>query len=151
MMPQGANAAPPPFPGIDIVAFEAGDIKAEEFSHEAHLFVAWSYLQCGNLQTSTLRFTTALRRLVTKLGVPGKYHETVTAFFMIVIAERKQLNPPANWVEFKEQNPDLFKGAKTFLSSYYTKERLDSDLARKQFLLPDRIPIAQEPVGLRGS
>jgi hypothetical protein len=142
MMVQPANATPLPFPGIDIATFEAGDINAEEFSHEAHLFVAWSYLQCSDLQTGTLRFTTALRRLVTKLGVPGKYHATITLFFMITIAERMHLNSRDDWTEFREKNTDLFKGAKTFLASYYTKERLDSDLARKQFLLPDRIPIA---------
>jgi hypothetical protein len=142
MMAQSANATLTPFPGIDIAAFEAGDINPEEFSHEAHLFVAWSYLKCDDLQTGTLRFTAALRRLVTKLGVPGKYHETVTSFFMIVIAERIQSDSRSDWKEFKAQNPDLFTGAKTFLSSYYTKERLDSALARKQFLLPDRIALA---------
>jgi hypothetical protein len=142
MMPKTGTGTPGPFPGIDIGAFEAGDINPEEFSHEAHLFIAWSYLQCGDLKSATIRFTVALRRLVTKLGVPGKYHETVTLFFMIVIAERKQLNSSTGWTEFKQQNPDLFKGAKIFLSSYYTKERLESDLARKQFLLPDRIAVA---------
>jgi hypothetical protein len=102
MMVQAANATPPPFPGIDIATFEAGDINAEAFSHEAHLFVAWSYLQCSDLQTGTLRFTTALRRLVTKLGVPGKYHATITLFFMITIAERMHLNSPADCADFRE-------------------------------------------------
>ena len=70
-------------------------------------------------------------------------HDVIAATnVLIVIAERIQSNSRADWKEFKAQNPDLFTGAKTFLSSYYTKERLDSALARKQFLIPDRIALA---------
>jgi hypothetical protein len=126
------------FGDIDIAAFEAGDISADDFTHEAHLFIGWSYLQQTDLQTGILRFTRALKRLTKKLGVPGKYHETISSFFMIILGERQRSSPPGSWPQFKDQNPDLFDGAKDVLSRYYTKGRLESDLAREQFLLPDR-------------
>ena len=57
---------------------------------------------------------------------------------MITLGERQRLSPLSGWTEFKDQNLDLFDGAKDFLSRYYTRERLESELAREQFLLPDR-------------
>ena len=127
-----------PFDGLNIVAFEAGDVDPDAFSHAAHIFVAWSYLQETDLQQGIQRYSAALRRLTRKFGVPGKYHETVTWFFMMVIAERCQLDGSSDWQQFKSGNPDLFGDAKGLLSRYYTHDCLASPLARKQFLLPDR-------------
>jgi len=127
------------FDELSIAAFEAADVNAEAFSHEAHLFIAWSYLQETDLLDSIRRYTAALRRLTKKLGVPGKYHETITWFFMIVIAERCRHDASSDWPTFKTDNPDLFSEARTLLSHYYTRARLACPLARQQFLLPDRL------------
>ncbi len=63
---------------IRIADFERGDVDAEQFDHEAHVFVAWSYLQKYQLQESIARFCKALRKLTKKLGVASKYHETIS-------------------------------------------------------------------------
>jgi hypothetical protein len=44
----------------------------------------------------------------------------------------------AKWEEFAEANPDLLDWKNSILKNYYTRERLESDLARKMFCMPER-------------
>lgn len=126
---------------IGIETFEAGSINPDQFDHEAHIYVAWLYLQDYELEEAISRFCKALRRLTKKLGVESKYHQTISWFFMISISERLQTMPSENWRSFRKQNPDLFAGSPSLIKRHYTSERLQSALARTQFLLPDRLPI----------
>ena len=50
-----------PFESLDIATFEAGDVSAETFTHEAHIFIGWSYLQKTDLHDGIQRYATALR------------------------------------------------------------------------------------------
>ncbi len=124
---------------IRIEDFERGDVDAKQFNHEAHVFVAWSYLQKYQLQESIARFCKALRKLTKKLGVESKYHETISWFFMILIAERKAASE--DWQAFRRRNADLFATQPAIISAYYSSERLGSLLARTQFVMPDRLPL----------
>lgn len=125
---------------IDIEAFEAGCVDPATFDHAAHVYLAWRYLcECG-LAEAISRFTGALRTLTMHLGIEGKYHETVSWFFVIVIAERRAASPGNDWRAFRRENADLFCDGAGLLRRYYSVERLHSSLARRQFLLPDRAP-----------
>lgn len=120
--------------------FEAGTIDPDLFDHEAHVYVAWSYVQDYELKDAIVRFCSALRQLTIRLGIESKYHETITWFFIILIAERMSTRRSDDWHSFKCQNPDIFATGPSIVGRYYSRERLDSDLARRQFLLPDRLP-----------
>ena len=124
---------------IRIADFERGDVDAEQFDHEAHIFVAWSYLQKYQLQESIARFCKALRKLTKKLGVESKYHETISWFFMILIAERNAASE--DWQAFRRRNADLFATQPAIISAYYSSARLGSLLARTQFVIPDRLAL----------
>jgi hypothetical protein len=126
-------------PGMEVRRFEAGDVDPRKFDHEAHVRVAWSYLQQYPTAVAILKFTSALRSLTTRLGASDKYHETISWFFMLVIAERRATCPHADWQGFRSANDDLFEGA-ALLKRYYSKGRLDSADARRHFLLPDLAP-----------
>jgi hypothetical protein len=43
------------------------------------------------------------------------------------------------WDAFAASNPDLLTWRPSVLSGYYTEETLQSDLARRVFLFPDRL------------
>jgi hypothetical protein len=75
-------------PTVSIEAFENGSIDPADFDHEAHVHIGWAYLGECELRDAVARFSAALRRLTIKLGIESKYHETITWFFMILIAER---------------------------------------------------------------
>ena len=84
------------------------------------------------------RFTGALRRLTAKLGVPDKYHDTISWFYLLLIAERRAATTEDSWFTFRRDNDDLFSRDNNVLEHYYSKELLWSDRARQSFVLPDQ-------------
>jgi hypothetical protein len=76
-------------------------------------------------------------------GKPNLYHETITWAFLLLIQERIARSPHysgklPSWDQFGADNKDLLKGKENVLKKYYRDETLQSDLARKTFILPDR-------------
>jgi hypothetical protein len=124
-------------PKITIDRFEASDIDPDEFNHEAHVYVGWLYVQQFELSTAISRFDAALKRWVTKLGADGKYHATLTWFFLLLIADRTEVDE--TWQMFKSRNLDLVENSRDVLSRYYSNGYLFSDRARERFVLPDNL------------
>ena len=126
-------------PALTIDDLEQCRIEAASFDHEAHVYLAWLYLDRYSVAEAIERFTAALKRLTVKLGVPGKYHNTITWFFMLIIAERCGGEPGLDWSGFKRHNDDLFRRDDNILHRYYNTETLATDEARRTFVLPDRL------------
>lgn len=120
-----------------IAAFEDCTLPAEGFHHEQHVKVVWLYLQRYPLLEALTRFSANLKRFATANGKPNLYHETITWSYVFLIHERIQRDGQQNWEEFKSANPDLLEWRNGILKSYYSEERLNSELARKVFLFPD--------------
>lgn len=123
---------------LTIERFESGQIDAEHFDHEAHVYVAWLYVTEFDVVDAIARFNSALRRLTAKFGAPEKYHATITWLYLLLIAENVRENE--NWRTFKTRNPNLIQDSKATLQRYYSAARLSSEAARDHFVLPDRIP-----------
>ena len=123
---------------FSVDAFERGTIDAPEFDHEAHVYVAWSYLDRYPLTVAIERFSNALKSLTDKLGVPDKYHETITWFYLLLIAERRHATE--GWEAFRRDNEDLFNPGDSVLTRYYRPATLASDRAKRSFVLPDAMP-----------
>ncbi len=124
---------------LSIEDFETADIDPEHFDHEAHVYVGWLYVQAYDLADAVARFDAALRRLTARLGVPGKYHATITWLFLVLINERTQAGE--SWDEFRARNEALIRDSKTTLRRYYSDALLFSDAARRHFVLPDRLAV----------
>ena len=128
-----------PIPGISVEAFESGRIDPDRFDHEAHVYLAWRYLERLSTLDALRRYSLGLQHLTEQLGVPGKYHETITCFYLFKIAERRD-EFPGDWFEFKRRNPDLFAlGKSSLLYRFYSRETLESERASNAFVLPDRL------------
>jgi len=123
---------------LTIESFEAGCFDATSFDHEAHLYVAWLYVRKYPPAEAIGRFSAALRRLTASLGVPGKYHATITWFFLLLIAERCACTPAPDWEAFRQANQDLLRRDEDIVSRYYSAELLATRHARENFVLPDR-------------
>jgi len=129
-----------PIPQFTVELFEAGTIDVDAFDHNAHIYLAWLYLEKHALPEAIQKFSAALKRLTTQLGIPGKYHETITWFFMFLIEERREESSTCDWYAFRRENDDLFaRGEDGILNRYYKHATLGSDRARRSFLLPDRL------------
>jgi hypothetical protein len=123
---------------LTIDSFEAGRIDAAAFDHEAHVYLAWLYVREYPLAEAIERFSAALRRLTAALGVPGKYHASITWFFLVLINERDAAAPGTDWESFRTANKDLLSRDEDIVARYYTAQRLASRRARETFVLPDR-------------
>ena len=51
-----------------VTAFESTELAAEQFAHEAHVRVAWSYLRELPTLEALSRFSMALRKFATAKG-----------------------------------------------------------------------------------
>lgn len=114
--------------------FERGDV--EQFHHPDHVRVAFAYLRTMPVLDALARFTTALRRFAAAQGKPGLYHETITWAFLLIIHERMQRAPELEWDAFRDANGDLLRWKPSVLDAYYPAEVLQSELARRVFVLP---------------
>ena len=124
-------------PGPEIEAFEALRFDVGSFNHEAHVCVAWRYLQQYDLLESINRYRRTLKQLTRRIGVPEKYNETITWFFVIAIAERLTPETTEDWDAFKATNPELFTSKPGLIRKFYSASRLGSEAAKIRFLLPD--------------
>jgi hypothetical protein len=72
------------------------------------------------------------------LGVPKKFHATMTWAYLILLDEAMHRSPGANFDDVLAQNPALLDHRSGALYAYYDREQLDSEDARQRFVLPSR-------------
>jgi hypothetical protein len=123
-----------------VAAFESTELPAEQFSHEVHVRVAWWCLRQAPLPEALARFSAALKRFAAAKGAAGKYLETMTVAYMLVISERLDGAAGLSWEQFAAQNPDLLARRPSVLAVYYSDGLLASAEAKRSFRMPDRVP-----------
>lgn len=122
-----------------LAAFEDGTLAAERFHHIDHVRAAWLLLRGLAPAPALDRFSRALKRFAASKGKPDLYHETITWAYLLLIHERMQrAGSESGWEEFAVANRDLLTWRPSVLDEYYTPETLQSDLARRVFVLPHR-------------
>jgi hypothetical protein len=120
-------------------ALERGEIANEDFHHASHLHVAWVYLdESSSVPQAANKMRNTLRRFATAAGKPEKYHETITLFWVHLLAHAARRGERLE--EIVHANPQLLE--KNFPLTYYSAERLFSDEARTSWVEPDLKPLS---------
>jgi hypothetical protein len=119
--------------------FESDAISADEFHHADDVQLAFAYLSQYPVLRALEKFASALKRFANARGKTQLYNETITCAYFFLIHERMAGCEGAGWKEFARLNPDLFISKNGILRRYYEDATLTSDLARKVFVLPDRM------------
>jgi hypothetical protein len=120
--------------------FEVASLPEGSFHHREHVRVAWLYLRKLPPAAALDRFATGLKHYAAAKGRTGLYHETITWAYLLLIRERMERGGAGeNFEEFASRNPDLLAWKPSILDFYYSAETLSSDLARRAFLMPDRL------------
>ena len=114
--------------------FEEGRLNPAQFPHREHVRVGYELLERHAFPEALLHLARGLRRLAAKAGHPEVYHETITAAFLALIAERRLSARYAGFEDFAARNSDLF--CKELLGKFYDPAVLHSSLARQTFVLP---------------
>jgi hypothetical protein len=109
------------------------DTTLEPFHHRDHLRVTFLYLhQFGEIETRQ-RLGPAILRYASARDAPRKYHETITQFWIGMVAAA----PAADFEAMLAAHPHLLD--KNLLNSYYSPELLQSTEARERWVEPDKI------------
>ena len=125
-----------------VCAFQAGSIAPGEFHHREHLRLAYSHIAIEPLAEAIDSFKQSLGLFLDRVGEHGKYHETITVAFMLIVADRMEcLQECHTWDDFQTGNPDLFNSSRSVLLEYYSSSTLSLDESRTSFVLPDLVPL----------
>jgi hypothetical protein len=119
----------------DLARFLHGELDPASFRHADHVRTAFEMLERHPFIEAAAPYSAGLKALARKAGRPDAYHETITLAFLSLIAERMSERAFADFESFAAANPDLME--KSALSRWYAPERLNSERARKTFVLPD--------------
>ncbi len=132
-----------------VEAFERGEVILPNLDHEAHIYVAWAYLQVMPLVETMARFPAAVRRIAIADGDAEKYNETITVAYLLLLSERIGAASDHDWARFRSENSDLFVWPGGVLGELYSTETLHSSEAKDRFVAPDRqpTPLAAAPSG----
>ncbi len=119
-----------------VEGFERCDFKLEEFTHARHLTVAACYLATFPFDEALARMRMGLQRFIAHQGKQG-YHETITRFWMEVIS-RFLTGVPEDASIAESVNEVIARyGTKDILFEYYSRERVMSEIARREWVEPD--------------
>lgn len=124
---------------VDIVsAFENGTLDPARFNHRLHLSLAWTYLQRDGFPEGALHFRRHLKAYVAAVGAQGKYHETITWAYLVLLNEEMSLRsaPGESFDTMIQRRPDLLDHRNGAIARSYSKAQLDVPDARRVFLLP---------------
>jgi len=117
-------------------AFERCELPEDQWTHLAHIRVAWVCLNEDSPTVALARIREGILRYNTEvLDRRHKYHETVTVAFTHIIADR--MREGEIWSDFAERIKDLLDPRDPMLLRYYSGDRLFSDEARSGFVEPD--------------
>jgi hypothetical protein len=117
---------------------EAAEMPPGGFHHVEHVRIAWWYLSREPLPQALARFRAGLRHLARARGAPGKYHETITTAYVLLIHERLDAGSRAlSWDAFAARHADLLAWRPSIIERYYRPETLASEEARRVFVAPD--------------
>ena len=121
--------------------FESGVLPKSRWTHEAHLTAGLWYVW-------TLGFDAALpvvRRRISAYNEAvgtantdvGGYHETLTRFYLTRIAQLKAASPAASFAQLLQATLRSRRLGREAPLQHYSRERLFSVAARRQWLEPD--------------
>ncbi len=113
-------------------AFSTCELPLSMFRHGDHLRLAWLQLHRHPLETASRVVREGIREYARHHGVPHIFHETMTAAWVSLLATH---NEPSFAAFVGANEHRLHSG---FLHTFWTPEALGSEVAKRNWLPPDR-------------
>ena len=121
--------------------FESFQINPAEFHHREHLRIAYVLIIKYGVEDALRRIRSDILGFLDHLGAgDGKYHETITYAWLLVVHHFMQISGRANNFEAFIQKNDMLLDP-SILNSHYSKTLLASGEAKKHYIKPDLDPI----------
>jgi len=116
---------------------ESCTLKISDFSHQAHLRMAYIYLIEHDIEETTRLVRKTLHQLLSYNGVDlAKYHETLTGAWIRAVNSFMRLSSPSNsFHQFIDNSSELLTAEIMYI--HYSKERLFSEEAKERYIKPN--------------
>lgn len=121
-------------------------LQKQEWTHEAHLKVGIWHLLHYSPDESLTRLRQGIKQYNIACGVENTdtqgYHETITRFYVVIIHEFLRRVERKRSVDLLVDEFIKLYGDKSLPFAYYSKDKLFSTVARREWLEPDLKPIS---------
>jgi len=118
-----------------LAAFQTCSLPPACFRHADHLRLAWLCVHQHPLDVATEHVRNGIQAYAKHLGQPKLYHETITVAWVRLIASHSE----PSFDEFLRLNEHRLNGE--LLHRFWSPERLQSEMARKEWVAPDRMQL----------
>jgi hypothetical protein len=127
-------------------AFEAGAFAPADFSHRAHVRLAYVYLAESDGTQALERMRAALLTFLCHHGIPAsRYHATLTRAWILAVDHFMHRSGESSSADdFIARNPLLLDTR--IMLTHYSADLLFSDQARAEFAEPNLDPIPRHHV-----
>ena len=131
-------------------AFETGTLPKTDFTHGAHVATAASYLfnaPAFSIETVLPEIRQRIRAFNEAVGGANTetsgYHETLTHFWLIIVADHLRNSTPATRLEAAKSAVQVFGEARTLHTRYYSGDVVKDTAARQTWRRPDLLPLPE--------
>jgi hypothetical protein len=127
--------------------FEDCETRPEDFTHAAHLTVAFWYLRQSEMPEATTKMRRHLLRFINHYKEQG-YNETITVFWLRAVRRFMEAAPAEGGVkaggrsmtEMANELAATYNDSR-LIYNYYSKELLSTQIAKTDFVEPDLRPL----------
>ncbi len=123
-----------------IEAFESASLDPKLFNHEAHLRLAWIYIQNHGEQKAIEKTCTGIKDFDIIYGKGDKFHTTITVAAVKVVHHFMKKSESKSFADFIEEFPRLKVAFKELLDQHYGFNIFSSDEAKTNYIVPDILP-----------
>ncbi|MBQ4820715.1 hypothetical protein [Aquimarina sp. MMG016] len=120
-----------------IEQFKNGSLNPQIFNHEAHLRLAWLYIDKFGIKQAEKHIQKQLQNFVEIVGGKDKYHKTLTIVAIRIVNHFIRKSESDNFNDFIDEFPQLKSEFKELVNTHYSFNIFSSDKARTEFLKPD--------------
>jgi hypothetical protein len=110
------------------------------FTHEAHLRLAWMYVNKYGKEIAFEKYSKQLQAFANKYNAEGKYNATVTYASIQIMSRFIEKSEAYDFHDFINEFPELKSKFKGLLTTHYSKDIFTSKEAKKHILQPDLVP-----------
>jgi hypothetical protein len=123
-----------------VAAFLSGSLPPQQFHHRDHLRLAWALVRLTGAEEAMKRITSGIRYFAAQHGQAEKYHETMTRFWVRVVAHAVAARPDLTTFDaFLAAFPLLLERDLPY--RHWRRETMASPQARAQWVEPDLLAL----------
>lgn len=120
--------------------FTSCKLHPSYFSHEAHLRLAWIYINKYGIKRAEKNILSQLQKFVVFVGAKEKYNTTLTLAAIKAVYHFMCKSESTNFKDFITEFPRLKYNFKALMACHYGFDIYTSNKAKTEFLEPDLLP-----------